>query len=149
MSVVASHITGNPSVCHLTGTRQRIHQSSASLAFVRGSHRWPVDSLHKGPLTRKMFPFDDVTMNMKGQMNALYTSGNNLFIFIVLGIEKYFQECWSELLKMCLRPFWHHLECKTHGIDDFTNNTLGMHSSALLKHCKYNHSKCTLFSEGR
>ena len=41
---------------------QRKHQSSASLGFVRGIHRWPVNSLHKGPVTRKMFPFDDVIM---------------------------------------------------------------------------------------
>ena len=34
---------------------QRKHQSSASLAFVRGIH-------HKGPVTPKMFPFDDVVM---------------------------------------------------------------------------------------
>ena len=32
------------------------HQSSASLAVVRGIHRWPVNSPHKGPVTRKMFP---------------------------------------------------------------------------------------------
>ena len=38
------------------------HQSSASLAFVRGIRRWPVNSPHKGPVTRKMFPFDDVIM---------------------------------------------------------------------------------------
>ena len=48
-----------------SGTYPR-HQSSASLAFVRGIHRWihqwPVDSHHKGPLTRKMFPFDNVMM---------------------------------------------------------------------------------------
>ena len=36
------------------------HQSSASLAFVRGIHRWPMNSPHKWPVTRKMFPFDDV-----------------------------------------------------------------------------------------
>ena len=36
------------------------HQSSAALAFLRGIHRWPVNSPHKGPVTRKMFPFDDV-----------------------------------------------------------------------------------------
>ena len=41
---------------------QRKHQSSASLAFVRGIHRRPVNSLHKGPVTRKIFPFDDVIM---------------------------------------------------------------------------------------
>ena len=38
------------------------HQSSASLAFVRGIHRRPVNSPHKRPVTRKMFPFDDVIM---------------------------------------------------------------------------------------
>ena len=40
--------------------RSKNHQSSASVAFVRGIHRWPVNSPHKRPLTRKMFPFDDV-----------------------------------------------------------------------------------------
>ena len=33
-----------------------------SLAFVRGIHRWPMGSPHKGPVTRKMFPFYDVIM---------------------------------------------------------------------------------------
>ena len=47
-----------------SGTAQRKHQSSASLAFVRRIHRWPVNSPHKGPATRKMFPFDDVIMRM-------------------------------------------------------------------------------------
>ena len=41
---------------------QRKHQSSASLAFVRGIHRGPVNSPHKWPVTRKMLPFDDVIM---------------------------------------------------------------------------------------
>ena len=39
---------------------QRKHQSSASLAFVWGIHRRPVNSPHKWPVTRKMFPLDDV-----------------------------------------------------------------------------------------
>ena len=38
------------------------HQSSASLAFVWGIHRWSVNSTHNWPVTRKMFPFDDVIM---------------------------------------------------------------------------------------
>ena len=42
----------------------RKHQSSASLAFVWGIHRSPVISPHKGPVTRKTFPFDDVIMAM-------------------------------------------------------------------------------------
>ena len=33
-----------------------------SLAFVRGIHRWPVDSPHKRPVTWKMFPFDEAIM---------------------------------------------------------------------------------------
>ena len=41
---------------------QRKHQSSASLAFVWGINRWPVNSPHKGPVMRKTFPFDDVIM---------------------------------------------------------------------------------------
>ena len=43
---------------------QRKHQSSVSLAFVRGIRRGPVNSPHKWPVTRKMFPFDDVIMAM-------------------------------------------------------------------------------------
>ena len=35
-------------------TDQRKHQSSASLALVRGIHRWPVSSPHKGPVTQKV-----------------------------------------------------------------------------------------------
>ena len=38
---------------------QRKHQSSASLAFVRGIHGGPMNSPHKWPVTRKLFPFDD------------------------------------------------------------------------------------------
>ena len=40
------------------------HQGSASLTFVRGIHRWPVNSPHKWPVTRRMFPFDDVIMGI-------------------------------------------------------------------------------------
>ena len=40
------------------------HQSCASLAFVRGIHRWT----HKGPVTRKMFPFHDVIMQISNEL---------------------------------------------------------------------------------
>ena len=43
-------------------THQRKHQSPASLAFMRGIHRWPVNSPHKGPVLQIMFPFDNVIM---------------------------------------------------------------------------------------
>ena len=45
-----------------SGTDQRKHQTSASLAFVRGIHRWPLKSPHEWPLTEKMSPFNDVIM---------------------------------------------------------------------------------------
>ena len=64
MSTVASQITSLTIVYWniYSGTDQEKHQSSASPAFVRGIHRWPENSLYKGPVMRKMFPFDDVIM---------------------------------------------------------------------------------------
>ena len=64
MGAMSSQIT-SPIIVYSTrnlGRDQRKHQSSASLAFMRGIHRWPVNSPHKWPVTRKMFPFDDVIM---------------------------------------------------------------------------------------
>ena len=61
MSAMASQITSLTIVYSTlySETYQRKHQNSTSLAFVRGIHRWPVDSPHKGPVTRK---FKDVIM---------------------------------------------------------------------------------------
>ena len=44
--------------------------------FVRGIHRWPVNSRHKEPMTRKMFPFDDFIMRglTDDAMGVLQTS---------------------------------------------------------------------------
>ena len=58
-----------------SGVDQRKHQSSASLAFVRGIHRGPVNSPHKRPVTRKMFPFCDVIMYHK-QMPMVFQNTN-------------------------------------------------------------------------
>ena len=64
MGLVASQTTSLTVVYSTvySGADQRQHQSSASLAFVRGIHRGPVNSAHKWPVTRKIFPFDDVIM---------------------------------------------------------------------------------------
>ena len=61
---IQAQITENIILVVYSGTDQRKHQSSASLAFVRGIHRSPVNSPHKWPVTRKMFPFDDVIMDV-------------------------------------------------------------------------------------
>ena len=65
MSTMASQITSLMIVYTTIYSRadQRKHQNSASLAFVLGTNRLPVNSLYKGPVTRKMFPFDDVIMS--------------------------------------------------------------------------------------
>ena len=62
MGAIASQITSFMIVYSTvySGADQRKHQSSASLACVRVIHRWPVNSPHKGPITRKTFPFGDV-----------------------------------------------------------------------------------------
>ena len=64
MGAIASQITSLTIVYSTvySGADQSKHQSSASLAFVWGIHRGPVNSPHKWPVTRKMFPFDDVIM---------------------------------------------------------------------------------------
>ena len=64
MSAIASQITSLTIVYSTiySDADQRKHQSSASLAFVRGIHGGTVNSPHKWPVTRKMFPFDDVIM---------------------------------------------------------------------------------------
>ena len=62
MSTMASQITSLTIVYSTvySGVDQSKDQSSVSLAFVWGIHQWPVNSPHKSPVTRKMFPFNDV-----------------------------------------------------------------------------------------
>ena len=64
MGAMSSQITSITIVYSIvySGADQRKHQSAASLAFVWANHRWPANSLHKGPETRTIFPFDDVNI---------------------------------------------------------------------------------------
>ena len=80
MSALASQITRVSIVCPTacSGLDQRKHQSSTSLAFVRGIHRSPGNSPHKGPVTRKMFPLDDVSMRRTHAHNHHYVTGLEL-----------------------------------------------------------------------
>ena len=66
MTTIASQITSLTIVypTFYSGADQSKHQSSAALAFVCGIHHGPVNSPHKGPVTRKMLPFDDVIMRI-------------------------------------------------------------------------------------
>ena len=69
MGTMASQITNLTIVCSTdySDADQRKHQNHTSLTFVRGIHRGPVNSPHKWPVTRKMFPFDDVIMIIEDQ----------------------------------------------------------------------------------
>ena len=60
---ISNHQPNDCLLNRLFGADQSKHQSSASLAFVWGIHRGPVNFPHKWPVTRKMFPFDDVIMD--------------------------------------------------------------------------------------
>ena len=64
MGAMASEITSLTIVYSTvySGADQRKHQSSVSLAFGRGIHRGPVNYPHKWPLTRRMFPFENLGM---------------------------------------------------------------------------------------
>ena len=75
MDSIASQITSLTIVYSAVylGADQRKHQGSVSLAFVRGIHRGPVNSPHKWPVTRKMFPFDDVIMPSVGSVICEFT----------------------------------------------------------------------------
>ena len=67
MGAMESQITSLTIVYSIIDSRadQRKHQSPASLVFVRGIHRWPVNSPHKWSVTWKIFPLYDVIMNMR------------------------------------------------------------------------------------
>ena len=64
MGAMVSQITSIATVYSTvySSADQRKYQSSASLAFVRGIDRWPVNSPHQSSGTRKIFPFDGVIM---------------------------------------------------------------------------------------
>ena len=81
MSTIASQIT-SLAIRYWTiysGADQREHQSSSSLAFVWGIHRWPVNYPHKWPVTRKIFPFDDVIIVVLSKAHKILVHCDILF----------------------------------------------------------------------
>ena len=82
MGAIASLIT-SLTILHSTvysDADQRKHQSSAYLPFVWGIHRGPINAPHIWPVTRKMFPFDDVIMgndiDLPCRTQTIYAAGN-------------------------------------------------------------------------
>ena len=90
MSAVASQITTHSRFFTQLFIQAQVKeniQSSVSLVFVRRIHQWPVNSPHKWPVMRKMFPFDDVNMNLL----TLNPTGIEIRIFRGLGN---YHGCW-------------------------------------------------------
>ena len=68
--------------------RSKKLQSSTSLTFVWGIHRWPVNSAHNGQVTRKMFPFDDVIMVLlKRRWVRQYVRGSCFHVQSILDVK--------------------------------------------------------------
>ena len=102
MGVMASQITSLTIVDSTvySDTDQRKHQSSMSLMFVGGIHRWPVNSLHKLPVMRKMFPSDDVfrSLVIDFNINFVHTTKFDL-VFMQLWYDLSFHSTF-----FCLTP---------------------------------------------
>ena len=103
--LMTSQITSVSIVCSTigSGADQRKHQSSASLACVWRIHQWLANALHKRPVTRKMFPFDDVimivlvmsqsTLGFPVSMPGMHTSNEKALIQFGVRILTYFSYC--------------------------------------------------------
>ena len=112
MGTIASQITSLTVVYSTvySDVDQRKHQSSASLAFVWGIHREPVNSPHKWPVMRKMFPFDDVIMYWE-----ITTQSIALNVYDALPTRKLILDTrnilpWIHSIKFALRPAGEDLE---------------------------------------
>ena len=113
MSAMASQITSLTSVYSTvySGADQRKYQNSASLAFVRRIHRWPVNSPHKGPVTPKMIPVDVVIMKYPNTVVPGHSTGEvrlatpcvlierDIFQYTGGTLSRYFQYAY---IKMCV-----------------------------------------------
>ena len=112
MSTIASQITSLTIVYSTvySDADQRKHQSSASLAFVLG--------IHRGPVTQKMFPFDDVIMlfcfltHAEMPRSGFRDRSPYLKIFGQIGIDNGVVELhWTEFLYIWSR-FHNHADFK-------------------------------------
>ena len=108
MSVMAYHITSLTIVYSTvySGADQRKHQSSVSLAFVRGIHRWPVNSPHKWPVTQKMFPFDDVIM-ATSLIGFRYLFHKWFSYWHAMWVKSHFRKLYGKQFTfLCHHDFW-------------------------------------------
>ena len=129
MSTMASQITSLTIVYSTiySDTDRRKHQSSTSLAFVWGIYRWPMNSPHKGPVTWKMFPFDDIMMHQQ----AMWTLAMPWPLMTWLLASPGHQQPWHWLCRMCPWLPWGNI-LATFVIFRFTGPLWGQWRRALM-----------------
>ena len=103
------------------GADQRNYQSFASLAFVWGIGRWPVNSPHKGSVTRKRFPFDDVIMDWDSLPFVLFMSIYSWMLRQCNEIRTRFAPCcgllWFDTGQLYPLPIYMHVGIFSHYCD--------------------------------
>ena len=97
MGAMASQITSLSIVYSTVYSRRtsKEHQSSASLAVVRGIHSWPVNSPHKGPVTRKVFPFDDVIIEWSDN----FPNKTSMWLLVAFSCYEFIPLVWHHTIK--------------------------------------------------
>ena len=98
MGTIASQITSLTIVYSTvwSAADQNKHQSSASLAFVWGIHQGPVNSPHKWPVTRKMFPFHAIIMKLLAKYILSFASHTPIKRAHVCPDQKHHSRKWLE-----------------------------------------------------
>ena len=109
MGTIASQITSFTIVYWTvySDADQRKHQSCASLAFVRGIRWGPMNFRHKWPVTRKIFPIDDVIMCIG--------LGYNSSVF--MSFDKKLMAKWAAAFIEPIKLLWYKVE---HDLIGFT-----------------------------
>ena len=137
MEAIASQITSLTIVYSIVYSEvdQRKHQSSASLAFVWGIHRGPVNSPHTWPVTRKMFPFDDVIMKILeqpcSQISKTLGSTSIWYRSDTFASDRYLIDVKSILRYLLSGMFWRM----------WINKSMWIHDELLLWYNKKNENK--------
>ena len=85
---------------------KRKHQSYASLAFMRGIHRLPVDSSHKGPVTRKRFPHPYLAPSAN-EIGWYFTGGSQ-------GVSNYNLAKFIKYLRLLSVETWYKMQTYFH-----------------------------------
>ena len=118
MGMIASQITSLTIVNSTVywGADQRKHQSSASLAFVQGIHRWLVNSPHNGQLREKCFHLMTSSwIKMISTKSRTFCSGLNVFTHLDwmkhLCLNKLVYHWFRYCLTACLATNHHPNQC--------------------------------------